>query len=49
VGVGFPVRDRVAAPAWLGTGLLGAGRLDTGLLGTVPGVADPEPGAGGAE
>jgi hypothetical protein len=29
--------------------VLGSVLLDTVLLGMVPGVADPEPGAGGAE
>jgi hypothetical protein len=33
----------------LGPVLLGSVLLDTVLLGMVPGVADPEPGAGGAE
>jgi len=58
VGVGFPEGDEVApvppAPARLGpelvgTGLVGTGLVAIGLLGTVPGVADPEPGVGGAE
>jgi hypothetical protein len=51
--VGFPVRDGVPplppAPARPGTVLLGTVLLGTVLLGTVPGVPDPDPGAGGAE
>ena len=58
VGVGFPARDGVPpvppAPArpgtvLLGSVLLGSVLLDTVLLGAVPGVPDPDPGAGGAE
>jgi hypothetical protein len=58
VGVGCAVRDGVTpvppaparpGPVLLGPVLLGPVLLDTVLLGMVPGVADPEPGTGGAE
>jgi hypothetical protein len=50
VGPGLPLGDGVAPPpARLGTVLLGTVLLGTVLLGTAPGVADPEPGIGGAE